>query len=61
MTMAAYPGKWRWTNGIAQERARMLLPLAWLVRLQDTPEHRAWLHRIVVNASLDRLRRAKGK
>jgi hypothetical protein len=25
------------------ERSRMLLCLAWLVRVQDTPEHRAWL------------------
>ena len=31
MTMEAYPERWHWTNGIAQERARMLLPLAWLV------------------------------
>ncbi len=46
MTMAAYPDKWRWTNGIAQERARMLLPLAWLVRLEDTDEHRGWLRRV---------------
>jgi len=43
MTMAAYPDQWRWTNGIQQERARMLLPLAWLVRVQDTAEHRGWL------------------
>ncbi len=43
MTMKAYPEKWVWTNGIQQERARMLLPLAWLVRVEDTPEHRAWL------------------
>jgi len=43
MTMAAYPDAWRWTNGLAQEKARMLLPLAWLLRVQDTPEHRAWL------------------
>jgi len=27
MTMAAYPDRWRWTNGLQQERARMLL--AW--------------------------------
>ena len=40
MTMAAYPDKWIWTNGIQQERAKMLLPLAWLVRVDDTPEHR---------------------
>lgn len=46
MTMAAYPEKWHWTNGIQQERARMLLPLAWLVRLDDTPTHRTWLRRI---------------
>jgi hypothetical protein len=46
MTMAAYPNNWRWTNGLQQERARMLLPLAWLIRLEDTPEHRGWLKRI---------------
>lgn len=43
MTMAAYPNQWHWTNGMQQERARMLLPLAWLVRVDDTPEHRRWL------------------
>jgi hypothetical protein len=43
MTMEAYPGKWEWTNGIQQERAKMLLPLAWLVRIEDTPGHRRWL------------------
>ena len=43
MTMEAYPDRWHWTNGLQQERARMLLPLAWLVRLEDTPEHRGWL------------------
>jgi len=43
MTMKAYPDQWRWTNGIQQERARMILPLAWLVRVDDTPEHRQWL------------------
>jgi hypothetical protein len=42
-TMGAYPDGWHWTNGIAQERARMLLPLAWLVRLEDSPRHRMWL------------------
>ncbi len=46
MTIAAYPSQWRWTNGIQQERARMLLPLAWLVRVDDTAEHREWLRRI---------------
>lgn len=47
MTMEAYPDKWIWTNGIQQERARMVLPLAWLVRIEDTPEHRGWLDTIV--------------
>lgn len=46
MTMAAYPDNWRWTNGLQQERARMLLPLAWLIRIEDKPEHRQWLKRI---------------
>ena len=47
LTMAAYPDKWQWTNGIQQERARMILPLAWLVRVEDTPEHRQWLDTVV--------------
>jgi hypothetical protein len=46
MTMEAYPDQWKWTNGIQQERAKMLLPLAWLVRINDSPEHREWLRRI---------------
>jgi len=44
--MKAYPQDWHWTNGLQQERARMLLPLAWLVRVDDAPEHREWLYRI---------------
>jgi hypothetical protein len=44
--MAAYPSRWRWTNGLQQERARMLLPLAWLVRVDDKPEHRQWLRQV---------------
>lgn len=49
LTMAAYPHEWRWTNGIQQERARMLLPLAWLYRISPTEEHRAWLDRIIAD------------
>lgn len=45
MTMEAYPDGWRW--GDSMERARMLLCLAWLVRLEDTPEHRSWLNKMV--------------
>lgn len=46
MMMDQYPDGWRWTNGIQQERGRMLLTLAWLVRVDDTWEHRAWLKRM---------------
>lgn len=41
MTMHAYPDGWRWRDN--NERSRMLLPLAWLARVDDTPEHRQWL------------------
>jgi hypothetical protein len=44
--MQAYPNEWHWTNGLQQERARMLLTLAWLVRIEDTKEHRDWLWQI---------------
>ena len=47
ITMEGYPDKWLWTNGIQQERARMILPLAWLVRVEDTEEHRKWLDMVV--------------
>lgn len=47
ITMEAYPDKWSWTNGIQQERARMILPLAWLVQVEDTAEHRQWLDAVV--------------
>jgi hypothetical protein len=47
LTMEAYPDKWKWTNGIQQERARMILPLAWLVRIENTEEHRHWLDMVV--------------
>lgn len=41
-TVAAYP-RWQWANGMSQEIARMLLPLAFLVRIDATPEYRGWL------------------
>jgi len=49
MTMEAYPENWQWVNSLQVERARMLLPLAWLVRTEDTPEHRGWLKRMVID------------
>lgn len=42
-TMAAYPAEWCWTNGLQQEKARMILPLAWLCRVSPTDEHKKWL------------------
>lgn len=44
--METYPDEWEWTNGIQQERGRMLLTLAWLIRVEDRPEYRIWLRRI---------------
>ncbi len=45
--MAAYPEHWDWVIRSAQiERARALLPLAWLIRVDDTPEHRRWLRTV---------------
>jgi hypothetical protein len=45
-TMGSYPDRWKWANGMQQERARMMLPLAWLIRIEDTPEHRGWLRTV---------------
>lgn len=41
MTMTPPPVGFR--KGGIDAPIRMLLPLAWLVRVKDTPEHRAWL------------------
>jgi len=46
ITMNVYPD-WKWSNGIQQERARMILPLAWLCRVSPTVEHREWLQTMV--------------
>ena len=45
-TMAAYPDRWVWMNGIQQERAKMLLALAWLVRVEPTSTHKEWLRKM---------------
>ena len=45
--MNAYPDEWHWTNGLQQEKARMILPLAWLLRVEDTSQHREWLNQMV--------------
>jgi hypothetical protein len=46
-TMELYPRGWRWGDNM--ERARILLPLAWLVRVDDTPQHRQWLRTIATD------------
>ena len=43
-TMAAfYSRQWVCQVGLTSEAARVLLPLAWLVRVEDTPLHRQWV------------------
>ncbi len=42
--MEVYPDEWLWKDNI--ERARMLLCLAWLIRVDDQPQHREWLSRV---------------
>ncbi len=55
LTMAAYPDGWHWTNGIQQERGRMVLPLAWLYRVSPTEEHLSWLRRIVSDLAVNQV------
>ena len=46
----AYPKRWNWClRSGTIERSRLLLPLAWLVRVEDTPEHRRWLRTIAAD------------
>ena len=47
ITMESYPDKWKWGSSMQTQRARMILPLAWLVRVEDTDEHRQWLDKMV--------------
>ncbi len=46
ITMEAYPNEWLWGSSMQTQRARMILPLAWLLRIENTPEHRQWLDRV---------------
>ncbi|WP_236974159.1 hypothetical protein [Membranihabitans maritimus] len=46
LMMEHYPDGWVWTNGLAQERARMILPLSWLVRVDDSRENKELLLRV---------------
>ncbi|WP_276347631.1 hypothetical protein [Daejeonella sp. JGW-45] len=45
--MKNYPDNFTWTNGLAQEKARMILPLAWLVRINNSPQNRVYLNTVV--------------
>lgn len=47
ITMAGFPNKWIWNDNM--ERAHMLLGLSWLVRLEDTPEHRRWAKTVAMD------------
>ncbi|WP_040679897.1 hypothetical protein [Niabella aurantiaca] len=47
ITMKDYPDKWKWGSSLQTQRARLILPLAWLVRVEDTPQHRRWLDEMI--------------
>jgi hypothetical protein len=47
MCMEVGSSGWRWQNSLSGEIARMVLPLAFLVRVDDTREHRSWLEQAV--------------
>lgn len=50
--MDGYPHRWGVT-GIQMDRARMLLPLAWLLRIEDTVQHRNWLYLLLKDMDQD--------
>lgn len=50
--MSTYPQSWGVT-GIQMDRARMLLPLAWLIKIEDTSQHRSWLKMMVEDLNQD--------
>ncbi len=56
--MESYPDKWLWGSSLQTQRARMVLPLAWLIRIEDTPEHRRWLD--LVTSDMLKLQSASG-
>ena len=48
LMMEAYPDRWKAECGrMEEERIHMLLPLAWLIRVDDKPEHRDWLKQMM--------------
>ena len=51
MLMGCFPERITWTNGLAQEIARMLLPTAMLVEAEDNAENRSLLQQVWLAAS----------
>ncbi len=45
--MNMYPDQWMWGSSLQSQRARLILPLAWLVKIENTEEHRQWLDLMV--------------
>lgn len=45
--MENYPNNFTWTNGLAQEKARMILPLAWLLRVDNSAKNKAYLNTVI--------------
>ncbi|MGI6354287.1 MAG: hypothetical protein GX937_05950 [Lentisphaerae bacterium] len=46
--MQDYP-RLQWMNNYSAEVAKLIMPLSFLLRLEDTPQHRAWLERVVAD------------
>ncbi|MBQ8740854.1 MAG: hypothetical protein IJY79_04825, partial [Clostridia bacterium] len=42
-------GEWNWTNGLQADRAKLIWPLAWLVRIEPTEEHIGWLDLMITD------------
>ena len=43
ISVEGFPDTWQWTNSLTAEIARLILPLSFLVKVEDTQEHRSWL------------------
>lgn len=48
-TMELYPDHLICSNSLTFQQARLLLPLAWLVRIEDTAQSRSWLNRVAAD------------
>ena len=42
-------GEWKWTNGMQQERAKMIWALSWLVQVEPTDKHISWLDKMITD------------